>query len=228
MGVAIYIYIYIENCEQCGGELLVYEDNKLHDITAECLRCGMNYANLQLPQEYYDEMTVEGAYEEIDYEDHWKEKGYGVACIVLKDGCVTRERIEFPYEDEHNKKCIVSTQMTVDNWFDYWINNIVGDLAPNTIRNYKERYFFNIQPIIGKLPIADVKPFHCKMVLNKMDADYAGSTIRQTFIAMGTMFKSALMNDLIPKHPMDGVRYTKPVRAVNDIKFLTVEEQELF
>jgi len=27
---------------------------------------------------------------------------------------------------------------------------------------------------------------------------------------------------------MDGVRYTKPIRAVNDIKFLTVEEQQKF
>ena len=45
---------------------------------------------------------------------------------------------------------------------------------------------------------------------------------------MGTMFRSALMNDLIAKHPMDGVRYTKPVRAVDDIKFLTVEEQQKF
>ncbi len=134
---------------------------------------------------------------------------------------------EAKYEDEHSK-CIVSTQMTVDTWFDYWVNNIVGDLAPNTTRNYRERYCHNIQPIIGKLPITDVKPLHCKMVLNSMDADYAGSTIRQAFITMGTMFKSAKMNDLIPKHPMDGVRYTKPVRAVNDIKFLTVEEQEKF
>lgn len=32
----------------------------------------------------------------------------------------------------------------------------------------------------------------------------------------------------ICKHPMDGVRYTKPVRAVDDIKFLTVEEQQRF
>lgn len=45
---------------------------------------------------------------------------------------------------------------------------------------------------------------------------------------MGTMLKSALMNDLIAKHPMNGVRYTKPVRAVSDIKFLTVAEQEKF
>ena len=64
--------------------------------------------------------------------------------------------------------------------------------------------------------------------INKMEATYAGSTIRQTYIVMGTMFRSALMNDLIAKHPMDGVRYTKPVRAVNDIKFLTVEEQKKF
>ena len=36
------------------------------------------------------------------------------------------------------------------------------------------------------------------------------------------------MNDIIAKHPMNGVRYTKPVRAVDDIKYLTVEEQEKF
>ena len=61
-----------------------------------------------------------------------------------------------------------------------------------------------------------------------MDADYAGSTIRQAYITMGTMFKAAKMNDLIAKHPMDGVRFTKPVRAVDDIRYLTREEQRLF
>ena len=36
------------------------------------------------------------------------------------------------------------------------------------------------------------------------------------------------MNDLITKHPMDGVRYTKPVRAPDDIHFLTRDEQIRF
>ena len=36
------------------------------------------------------------------------------------------------------------------------------------------------------------------------------------------------MNDLIAKHPMDGVRFTKPVRATDDIKILTRDEQRLF
>ena len=131
------------------------------------------------------------------------------------------------YADKHDD-VYAPSDVTVDAWFDYWIDNIVCDLAPNTKRNYRERYKHNIQPVVGKMRLADVKPMHCKLVLNRMDADYAGSTIRQTYIAMGTMFRSAVMNDLIIKHPMDGVRYTKPVRAVDDIKFLTIEEQRKF
>lgn len=134
---------------------------------------------------------------------------------------------EARYKDKHSEIPVV-TDMTVDAWFEFWIENIVGDLAPNTRRNYRERYKHNIQPVIGGMLLTDVKPMHCKMVLNRMDAVYAGSTIRQAYITMGTMLKAAKMNDLIPKHPMDGVRYSKPVRAVDDIHFLTVEEQVKF
>ena len=131
------------------------------------------------------------------------------------------------YADKH-ENIFVPPDMTVDVWFEFWIENIVGDLAPNTLRNYRERYKQNIQPIIGKMLLSDVKPMHCKKVLLSMDADYAGSTIRQTYITMGTMFKAAKMNDLIAKHPMDGVWFTKPVRATDDIKFLTRDEQRVF
>ena len=131
------------------------------------------------------------------------------------------------YADKHDD-VFVATDTTVDEWFEFWIENIVGDLAPNTLRNYRERYVRNIQPVIGKMLIANVKPMHCKKVFIQMDADYAGSTIRQAYITMGTMFKAAKMNDLIAKHPMDGVRFTKPVRAVDDIHYLTREEQRLF
>ena len=134
---------------------------------------------------------------------------------------------EAKYADKHDD-VFVATDTTVDQWFEFWIENIVGDLAPNTPRNYRERYFRSIQPLMGKMLIANVKPMHCKKVFIQMDADYAGSTIRQAYITMGTMFKAAKMNDLIAKHPMDGVRFTKPVRATNDIKFLTRENQRTF
>lgn len=163
----------------------------------------------------------------------------GLYCARFVDKCRKRHEKYFSsipearnwldearYADKHD--VFIPSDMTVDDWFNYWITNIVGDLAPNTRRNYKERYEHNIQPVIGRIKLSDVKPLHCKMVLNTMDMDYAGSTIRQAYITMGTMLKSALMNDLIAKHPMNGVRYTKPVRAASDIKFLTGAEQEKF
>ena len=134
---------------------------------------------------------------------------------------------ESKYADKH-EDVFVANDTTVDEWFNFWIENIVGDLAPNTLRNYSERYKQNIKPILGKMLICNVKPMHCKKVLIQMDADYAGSTIRQAYITMGTMFKAAKMNDIILKHPMDGVKYTKPVRAVNDIKFLSRQDQVTF
>ena len=131
------------------------------------------------------------------------------------------------YADKH-ENIFVPPDMTVDVWFEFWIAHIVGNLVPNTRRNYRERYEYNVKPLIGGMQLADVKPMHCKMVFNRMEASYAGSTIRQTYIAMGTMFRAAVMNDMIQKHPMDGVRFTKPVRATDDIKFLTRDEQRVF
>lgn len=135
------------------------------------------------------------------------------------------------YEERHGITPITTNphnNITVDMWFNEWFENIIFDLSPNTRRNYKERFDMNIQPVIGKMNITDVKPMHCKKVLKQMDDKYAGSTIRQTYITMGTMFKAALMNDIITKHPMDGVQYSKPIRAVDDIKYFTVEEQRIF
>ncbi len=43
------------------------------------------------------------------------------------------------YADKHDD-VFVATNTTVDQWFAFWIENIVGDLAPNTLRNYRERY----------------------------------------------------------------------------------------
>lgn len=131
------------------------------------------------------------------------------------------------YAERHNE-VDARTDMTVDEWFTFWIDNVVSDLSYNTLRNYRERYRQNIQPVIGDILLKDLKPMHTKKVLTAMSDAYSGSTIRQTYITMGTMLKAAKMNGMIDKHPMDGVRYNKPVKAVDDIRCLTVEEQRKF
>ena len=132
------------------------------------------------------------------------------------------------YEDRNGLVPAANGEMTVDAWFQFWWENMIADLSPNTRRNYANRYRINIQPVIGAMRMMDVKPMHCKIVLNQMTTRYAGGTIAQVYMTMGTMFQAAVRNDVILRHPMDGVRYTKPIRAASDIKCLTLKEQELF
>ena len=79
-------------------------------------------------------------------------------------------------------RTVASPNMTVDAWFNQWVKDVVGNRAPNTVRNYRERYEHNIQPFIGSMLLRDVKQIDCQRILNAMEDDYAGSTIRQTYM----------------------------------------------
>lgn len=43
------------------------------------------------------------------------------------------------YNDRHDL-VVANPNMTVDVWFEFWLNHLICDLAPNTRRNYQERY----------------------------------------------------------------------------------------
>ena len=47
------------------------------------------------------------------------------------------------YEEKHDIHN-PSSEMTVDAWFEFWITNLIADFSPNTRRNYRERYEYNI------------------------------------------------------------------------------------
>lgn len=134
---------------------------------------------------------------------------------------------EARYLDKHNN-IPMSSDLTVDQWYDIWSTNVVGDAALNTRRIREDRYRLNIQSVIGQMPIADVKPMHCKQVFRLMEDHYSGSTMQQAYVTMGTLFKSAAENDLISKNPMVGVKFAKPIRQAGAIKFFTREEQVTF
>ena len=131
------------------------------------------------------------------------------------------------YEDSLGTMGMTSS-VYVDDWFTYWHDHLIADLSPNTRRNYRERYVRNAQPIIGRMRMSDVKPMHCQKIFNDMTDSYAGSTIRQTYIMLGALFRAAVRNDVIGKHPMDGIRFNKPVKPAENHRVLTVEEQRKF
>lgn len=133
------------------------------------------------------------------------------------------------FEDEHGG-IEASSDMTVDAWFEYWIENIkYGNVKYNTVRNYEERYKYNIKPCIGNMLLKEVKPLHCQNVLNKMSSlDYGDSTIGLTRITMRIFFDDAVDNGILERNPV-----TKSVKCVRrkeekPRKAMSKEEQKIF
>lgn len=120
------------------------------------------------------------------------------------------------------------SSQTVNEWYEYWISNIVCNRAPNTVRGYRERYEANVKALIGNKLITQLKPADCQIIFNRMENVYSGGTMKQTYIMLGTMLRSAVDNGIIPSHPMSNVRFHTPVKAPDDIRFLTVEEEKRF
>ncbi len=136
--------------------------------------------------------------------------------------------VDARYDVEHNG-LVAGSKMSVDKWFDYWINDIVGPRVKyNTIMAYKGRYKNRISPIIGDMQLCDVLPIHCQQVLNyaKSMDDSSGSIVKIRSI-IGLLFGAALENRLIKSSPLTKSvrcgRIETPVRTI-----LTYDEQRKF
>ena len=120
--------------------------------------------------------------------------------------------------------------MSVDKWFNYWIENLMSDIRINTKLSYKSKYNTWIGPIIGRCNVRDVKPFHCMEVLNNMKAkDLKPGSIDQTRIVMHEMFSYAVENGLISTNPVTkSVKVSSKIVKFQDTRCLTLQEQEEF
>ena len=119
--------------------------------------------------------------------------------------------------------------MTVEAWFDYFINDIKGDtIRPNTQRNYRERFERNIKEHIGRMLLSEVKPIHCQDILNKMTPTYAESTVYQCRITMYVLFEAAVENDILGRNPVKKSVKVPPGRKAKEKRVLSVEEQKIF
>ena len=95
-----------------------------------------------------------------------------------------------------------ATNMMVDAWFEYWIDVKKKTVRPNTVRNYTERYNKNIQKIIGRKILTEVKPIHSQKIFTDMaEEGYKTSTIYQTRIALFNMLEFAKENEVILSNP---------------------------
>lgn len=122
-----------------------------------------------------------------------------------------------------------ATNMMVDAWFEYWIDIKRKTVRPNTVRNYRERYYRNIQKVIGKKLLTEVKPIHCQNFFTKMaEEGYRTSTLYQTRITLYNMLEFARENDVILNNPCKRSVKSNMGKPSQKKKALTVETQKRF
>lgn len=132
------------------------------------------------------------------------------------------------YIDEHSNIAI-PMNMTVDAFFDFWIDTKLKMTRIGTAEAYKVRYYKSVQPVIGNMKIVDVRVNHCQLIINSMiDNNYGNSTIKLTASVMRGIFDYAIECDIIVKNPCK-------ITTKNDIgkpkkvkEALTKEEQKRF
>ena len=132
----------------------------------------------------------------------------------------------------------LSPQMSLNEWFDIWIdekeNKNDKKLSPNTIRNNKERFYKNIQPVLGDISLGSIDRDKTKSVFVKMrnarndngEAVYKDSTMLQTYITLGSMLKAAVKRGLIDEVPLEQIGLEGHEKG--KIRFMTVDEEKRF
>ncbi len=135
---------------------------------------------------------------------------------------------EVKYNDAHSNLA-ASSKMSVDTWFDFWIDKIIGPrLKYGTIVSYRGRYSSRIRPIIGRMALCDVKPLHCQQVLNEAQCagEVPGSVAKLRSI-MHALFDTAVENQLISSSPV--TRSVKYIHGKTEKRtILTLSQQEDF
>ncbi|MEE3467204.1 MAG: tyrosine-type recombinase/integrase [Eubacterium sp.] len=133
--------------------------------------------------------------------------------------------LDFSYEKEHYG-VLVNPDMTVDEWFEYWMNEIKGNtLKFNTLMSYRARFFNRISPIIGSQSVSKVLPINCQQVINyaQSQGDVTGSVAKVKSI-MGALFESAVENKMIHANPVTkNVKYLREETPERTI--MTFDEQ---
>lgn len=134
---------------------------------------------------------------------------------------------ETQYNDQHRvgytKK---SEDVTLDAWFDYWINVKKRAVRTITVRNNTVIYNLHIHPMLGNKLLSEITTAHCQILLNVMaDKGLKTSTIRLTESVLKGLLESAVQYDIITKNPCNKAVKSDIGRKSVPRQALTIDEQ---
>ena len=120
--------------------------------------------------------------------------------------------------------------MTLDIFFDTWINDIRATVKANTIRTYSCAYKNHISDKLGALDIAEIKQTDIIKARTRISCDVSTVYTNYVMTVLKMIMEDAFRRELIAKNPAASMRSIKVIhRSPNTThRALTVEEQHCF
>lgn len=120
--------------------------------------------------------------------------------------------------------------MTLDIFFDTWIDDIRATVKPNTIRTYRCAYKNHIAGILGTYDISNIKQTDIIKARNMISREVSVVYTNYVITVLKMILEEAFRRELILKNPATSLRSIKVIHKSPNIthRALTVEEQRQF
>ena len=118
------------------------------------------------------------------------------------------------------------SRMTLSEWLDKWLENMVDTLRPNTLRNYRSYIENHIRPGLGDKPLARITPKDVQRFYEKLNNTLASSTVRRIHTTLHGALKAAQQAHLIASNPTEQITARRFSYGTKQI--LTDEQLDVF
>lgn len=141
------------------------------------------------------------------YEIRYRRNGYNIDASSTNLAEAKRKFIEALQTAENKKE---TQNLGVPKAFDafalYYIEHYrKKKYTENTIRSDLSRFKNHIQPYFKSMPIAQITPSHCQILIDTLDEKQLGKTANEVTSLLNCIFRYAIAHHLIRYNPMDTV-----------------------
>lgn len=135
---------------------------------------------------------------------------------------------KYNYEQSEVGQMLGNT--TMNDWFDYWVNNIkLYQVKKTTLKGYVSKYKTHIHNHLGHMKLSNIKTIHCQSLITDMiKKDLSPETIKLVKNLLYSVLESAKDNELIDKNPVNKSIIVKSSQKKKEPRVLTREEQSFF
>jgi len=163
--------------------------------------------------------------------------GYLRSTFVIgkkPDGKPERITIRGKTKKEHDEKLAEAKRLyskgvslngdTVEEWAERWLNIYKANASSGQRAMYASKLKNNILPVIGNMPIKNVRPSHLQSLLNSYSGGKFG-TVQKTRLTVKQMFSDAELEGLIERNP--AIRLELPVLITSPRRPITEIERNI-